>query len=509
MDIHENIYRTNGFRILGLDITSKNRKIDNRISKINRYRERKDFNDTEPLVDVFKNSKMDFLLPVSPEPSYNEYQDAKNRLKDVETRLIDEIFWFWPKSFDSDLDDEIVGYLKDGEYYEAISYWNDTSISNTMNMTSIHNLAVLYHVRALDGFIDGDGDIMLFDDLELSLNYWSRIIDSNNFKNFVKERVNTLNHPRLTEKFVDEIFEELPYDLLNINYIFIKKYLDSSNITKTQLDCVSNFIDCIQNSPFDKSVISRVSSKITNLIENSINRNKDSFVRSFESADEKDKFNLLFDYSDEIMPYLSILHDSLSNDTFANNLLNNTCRFLLNKIPTAEILIFMKLVDDASYKKFIDLLNMLYENVTDKALKENIRADLSIDEIKFDETSSDVNSANLNVSVKDQKGNNLIAVVMLSNSETGQKFEEVMTTSGSTTIYDLPKGNYEYKVIALGYEIREGKINIGTGQNSLDIRLDEIMPIVHNTFSYNKRFFIFVAAVILASIAFNVVINML
>ena len=103
MDIDENIYKTNGFRILGLDITSKNRKIDNRISKIDRYRERKNFKDTEPLKGVFKNSNMDFLLPVSPEPSYNEYQQAKNRLSNVESRLIDEIFWFWPKSFEDNL----------------------------------------------------------------------------------------------------------------------------------------------------------------------------------------------------------------------------------------------------------------------------------------------------------------------------------------------------------------------------------------------------------------------
>ena len=158
MDIDENIYKTNGFRILGLDITSKNRKIDNRISKIDRYRERKNFKDNEPLKGVFKNSNMDFLLPVSPEPSYNEYQQAKNRLSNVESRLIDEIFWFWPKSFEDNLDEEIVGYLKESKYNKAISYWNDTSSTNTMNMTSIHNLAILYHVRAMDGFIEGKGN---------------------------------------------------------------------------------------------------------------------------------------------------------------------------------------------------------------------------------------------------------------------------------------------------------------------------------------------------------------
>jgi hypothetical protein len=284
MDIDENIYRTNGFRILGLDITSSNSKINNRISRINRYRDRKNFTDNEPLKGVFKTGNMDFLLPVSPEPSYNEYHNAKNRLDDVKNRLIDEIFWFWPKSFDSDLEEEVVEYLKNDNYNKAISYWGDVSASNTMNMTSIHNLAVLYHVRALDGFLEGKGNKKLFEDLEMALNYWSQTINSNNFRNFVKERVNSINDPRLTEEYVDEIFDELPAKLLNINVLFIKKHLNASTVGKRKLDYISKFIESIKNSPFNNQVIDSVMSPVPSILKELIEENQDTFKRDFEAA---------------------------------------------------------------------------------------------------------------------------------------------------------------------------------------------------------------------------------
>ncbi len=532
MDIDENIYKTNGFRILGLDITSKNRKIDNRISKIDRYRERKNFKDTEPLKGVFKNSNMDFLLPVSPEPSYNEYQQAKNRLSNVESRLIDEIFWFWPKSFEDNLDEEIVGYLKESKYNKAISYWNDTSSTNTMNMTSIHNLAILYHVRAMDGFIEGKGNKNLFEDLELALNYWSQIIDSNKFKDFVKQRVASLKDPRLTEEFVDETFEELPYNLLNINYLFIKKHLDSPTVGKRKLDYISKFINSIQNSPFDKSVTTKVSSKIIHILENLINEDRDSFARSFETAEDNEKYDLLFAYSDEIMPYLSVLYD-LKNDTFANNLLNNTCRFIYNKIPTKEALLFFKLLNESQFNDFIDLLKSLEEKTTDSGLKSQINEDISLlthinDETPVEtetETNDEIESvktedienvenevsqttANVEISVKDGNSNNLISNVTFTNSETGEKYEYNTSLSGSNTLNSIPIGRYRYKVEKPGYENYESTITFDEGQNRLDIKLNEIKTQTSES-SYNKKFVIFVAAIIFASLAYYAATNLL
>lgn len=589
MDIDENIYRTNGFRILGLDITSKDRKISNRMSRIERYKNKNGFNDTEHLKGVFENSKMDFLLTVSPEPTFMEYQQANNRLRDVKLRLIDEIFWLWPKSFDSDLDEEVVEFLKENNYNKAISYWGDSSSSGTMNMTSIHNLAVLHHVRALDGFIDGKGNKKLFEDLNSALNYWSQVCDSDNFKNFVKQRVESLNNPILDEEFVDELFNNLPNDLLNINYLLINKLLSSSNVGKRKVDYVSKFIDSTQNSPFDKSIISSILSKISRKIDNLIDENKKTFEASFQSTENMDeKFSILFDHFDKVMPYLSILHNSLTDDIISNKLLNNTCNYLYNKIPGTTELVLLRLISEENFEKFIESLENLKEYTTDINLKNKIDSDLitlrpgtsditlnftvvdedgyklndvditltsnsgdgksynkttangecsvpdlptgrysytarksgyvdyegtvtldsgiNLEQITLKKENSPFSTADVNISVQDRQGNDLIANVTLINSDTGKRYEK--TTSGSNTrISGVPFGKYRYEVTKSGYNKYESSINIKNKDNSLNVKLNEYS--VPKKSSYNKKFFIYVSAIILASLAYYAAVNLL
>lgn len=595
MDIDENIYRTNGFRILGLDITSKDRKISNRMSRIERYKNKNGFDDTEHLKGVFENSKMDFLLSVSPEPTFMEYQQANNRLKDVKLRLIDEIFWFWPKSFDSDLDEEVIDFLKENNYNKAISYWGDASSSGTMNMTSIHNLAVLHHVRALDGFIDGKGNKKLFEDLNSALNYWSQVCDSNNFKNFVKQRVESLNNPLLDDEFVDELFDNLPNDLLNINYLFINKLLSSSYVGKRKVDYVSKFIDSAQNSPFDKSIISSIISKISRRIDNLINENKKSFEVSFQSSEDMDeKFRILFDYFDEVMPYLSVLHNSLTDDIISNKLLNNTCYYLYNRIPGTTELVLLRLVSEENYEKFIESLENLKEYTTDNDLKNKIDSDLStlgsgsppqndiklnfsvvdeggyrlndvditltsnsgdgrsynrttvngdcsvtdlpagrysytarksgyvdyegsvtldnginLEQFTLKKENSPVSTADVNISVQDKQGNDLIASVTLINSDTGKRYEKTTSVLSNTIISDVPFGKYRYEVTKSGYEKYEGSINIKDEDNTLNVKLNEIKSSQPEKSSYNKKFLIFVSAIILASLAYYAAVNLL
>jgi hypothetical protein len=596
--IDENIYRTNGFRILGLDITSSNSKINNRISRINRYRERKNYADNEPLKGVFKTGNMDFLLPVSPEPSYNEYHNAKNRLDDVKNRLIDEIFWFWPKSFDSDLEEEVIEYLKNDDYNKAISYWGDVSASNTMNMTSVHNLAVLYHVRALDGFLDGKGNKKLFEDLEMALNYWSQTINSNNFKNFVKERINSINDPRLTEEYVDEIFNQIPEKLLNINIIFIKNHLDSENVGKRKIDYASKFIGSIQNSPFDQSIINTVNGQLNDTLEKLIEKNQESFKKKYDAAVfNEDKHAAIFEYSDEVLPYLTVIDNSLKNDPYARNLLNSTCKFIYYKIPYAKYIVDY---NTSKRERFEELLKTLYDFNTDKKLKAEMTPELealgllghqspvvqetSVNisikdddnngignvDVKFvnyetnrtyrastnssgsctledlphgrysyeaeksgyehssgtitvDDSSNSlrivlkkedtpITTSSVDVSIKDEDGDGLKAKVIFTNTETGREYRNETDYSGSCTISDVPCGDYRYEVTKSGYKKYTGTKTIGKYGNSIDVKLEkeksqDTPQYIENKSSYNKSFFAFVAAVILASLAFYALVN--
>lgn len=530
MNIDENIYRTNGFRILGLDITAKHRRIDNRIARVDRFMERNSFNDNEPLKDVFDKTQNDFLLPVKPEPSYNEYQDAKNRLYDVETRLVDEIFWFWPKTFDSKLDEEVIEYLKDNNYNKAISYWGDVSDTNTMNMTSVHNLAVLYHVRALDGFLEGKGNKNLFSDLETSLNYWSQIVNSNNFKDFVKERVNDIRDPRLNEQFVDQVFDDLPYNLLNINYKLLRKTLSSGKLSKRKQDYVYKYINSIENSPFDKSIIKSFSSKITKAIEDSIKGYKEPFEENWESLSDNDaKFDSIFEYSENVLPYLSILKTSFKDNVISDKLLNETCRFIYNKIPTNETLIFLRLIDTPRFDKFMELLESLKEYATDSSLIGKLDDQLVLKELGGDDppqsgTSSEPTISepsitptppeeySVSVNVRDDDGDGLSNVdVTLTNMETDRRYFGETNSFGSCRINNLPSARYSYKAAKMGYDSTSGTIRVDEDCD-LRIRLEKDKPAtppkppeppsppeIHGgsgELSYGRKFFIVVATLL-------------
>lgn len=369
MDIDEKIYRNNGFRILGLDITNKNNKIKNRLSKVDAYRNRIDIEDSKPLEGVFDKSNINLLLPVYPSPSYIDFQNAKNRLNDVRVRLIDEIFWLWPKTFDSGLENEVIDYLKNKNYNEAISYWKNQAMFDSLNTTSVHNLAILYHVKALDNYINDECNFEVLNDLKLGLDYWANTLsDSSNFKNFVKQRVNSLNDPRLTEKYVDTIFNELPYDLLNINVIFIKKILNSDNLSYEKINITKKLINIILNSPFNDLIINNISSKILELIDSSIKNHKDSFEDNFKSLSE---INLLKNNTQSL---LSILKDCFDGNSVSVNIRNSTCIFILNNLAdllNLDNVEHMNIVLDNETK--IHQANEIIDMVSQYAVDENIK----------------------------------------------------------------------------------------------------------------------------------------
>ena len=285
MEINQNIYKINGFRLFGLNITDKTNIIDNRMTKVEAYKKRfkrKDssYDDTNPLEGVFDKGNVTLLLPVSPAPSYIDYQNARNRLNDVRTRLIDEIFWFWPKTLEEPLEEFVVKYLKNNDYESSKNYWESVSKTESINTTSVHNLAVLNHIKALELFEKEDYDAVSY--LKDSLKYWSIILSGSNFKNYVKERVNTLNDPRLTNEYVDEIFNQLPTDLLNINISIIKNLSKSHNVSERNLRLINGIIIATEESSFDSKLLNRTASKILETLENSI-KNLEEFTLPLDS----------------------------------------------------------------------------------------------------------------------------------------------------------------------------------------------------------------------------------
>lgn len=269
--IDRNIYRYNGFRFLNLPITSSRIEVKREFKIIN--------NKIKSLGSEFlEEFQKDAVLPVVPVLSDKEYNKITNRLNDLKIRLIDEIFWFWPSTFEESADEVAWEYLKNHQYRNFIQYWQDL---NDMDVSK-HNLAVFYHVKAFDLFDSGDYEdsIICF---KKSLKYWQDSLKNSDFKNYVKLRVKIIDDPMLKESYVDDIFQILPKSILSLYSELITEL-----IKLNYLDEAGKILELISGSSFEKNIIDSVVTNLVTYINIKINDSQDRYLSSLKNIDLKD-----------------------------------------------------------------------------------------------------------------------------------------------------------------------------------------------------------------------------
>ena len=134
------LYRANGFRILGLSVNTTPRKVRRRMAEIKAAHE---------MDDLAAENQHTFAL--DPSPSHTCIRDAGNRLLDPMTRLLDELFWFWPIEPQAAAQDPALGALAGHDVPKAIRIWRDiASRGGPASVFAQRNQAVLHHMNALD-----------------------------------------------------------------------------------------------------------------------------------------------------------------------------------------------------------------------------------------------------------------------------------------------------------------------------------------------------------------------
>lgn len=268
-----NIYRHNGFRLLNLLITVSKSELSKEFRKIDSFKKVSGQDNFEYL----DNLTSSLYLPVFPSPSYKEYQEANNRLNDKDIRFIDELFWFWPTDLDDSKDEEAWDFLENQDYEGFIGYWEDLNDFRVSN----HNLAVFYHVIALDLFITHKNNKKMLEYSRKALNYWGlSLFKNNNFIDFVKYRARNLPMSRLKESFIDETLQDLPKVILSLYRRMVERDIELNN-----LDEAKEFIDMIKNSNFDNSVIKVINDNLlTFLLLKFV-----ELIKNFESSSKKIK----------------------------------------------------------------------------------------------------------------------------------------------------------------------------------------------------------------------------
>jgi len=255
------LYRTNAFRISGLPIDATTRDISRQVEKIKMM---------EKYGGIKLNASGPF--PLDPPPDSEDTREALQRLRDPERRLIDEFFWFWPHTIGQSNSDKALQALSRNDIKSAKELWiNYEAMSSEANV-SMHNLAVVSHLLALDFEFNGDSKSLNVKDVKMrdyywleSFKRWKILLDHEGFWSRLAARVRLLDDPRLTTGTVRRIRETLPVALLFINASSAVKAAEAGNNSETK-----RHLKIIKDSGFDTAVIENSLLKAVDPIRNRI-----------------------------------------------------------------------------------------------------------------------------------------------------------------------------------------------------------------------------------------------
>ena len=136
---NKDLFRKNAFRITGLSVDATAREEARHNDKI------------KQLAELGKDPhSQDAAFPIKPSPGLDEIREAIQKLKDPEKRFLDEFFWFWPEEHGQSKSDPAFQALAKGDSNSAIEIWSAKEKSTTDGSVAAHNLALVYHILALD-----------------------------------------------------------------------------------------------------------------------------------------------------------------------------------------------------------------------------------------------------------------------------------------------------------------------------------------------------------------------
>jgi hypothetical protein len=128
------MYLRNPFRILGLPVGAKRKEIETRAQR---------------LCMGFDRSSLEQVLPLVPVPSADQVMAAARELANPAHSFVWRLFWFFPSAAGGD-SDEALSLLSIGDEAGAAEVWQGRIGADECGGLAAHNLAVLYHLLALD-----------------------------------------------------------------------------------------------------------------------------------------------------------------------------------------------------------------------------------------------------------------------------------------------------------------------------------------------------------------------
>ena len=196
-------------------------------------------------------------MPLATLPDNFSITAAIQRLQDPFSRLIDEFFWFWPSQPGNVANDPALQSLRNGDVQSAVDQWGAQPLSDS---AAVHNLAVLYHIMAMD--LESLGAERTLTDVEKnnlnlfwrqSFRRWSTLINSDSFWHRLEERIRSFGDTRLRPEAVGDLRRGTTQLLLMINARLAVAAADRGDYNTTQ-----RHTKVMNDSGFEKSAILNV-----------------------------------------------------------------------------------------------------------------------------------------------------------------------------------------------------------------------------------------------------------
>lgn len=208
-----NIYRENPFRITGLPVDATTKEISRHADKLKQMEEL-----------GYGQLANTAAFALNPPPTVDQIREAMRRLKEPELRLIDEFFWFWPKTFGESASDPALQALRAGDMSKAYEIWEAEERSYEPAFVAKHNIAVMLHLIALDwtlyhlnAEVDAQSEEKIRGYWKDSFKRWEKVPADDRLWDSLKDRIRSLNEPRLTTGFGRRLADTLPIALDKIN----------------------------------------------------------------------------------------------------------------------------------------------------------------------------------------------------------------------------------------------------------------------------------------------------
>lgn len=241
------LYRQNAFRVLSLPVDATMRDVKRQKTKLDMMRK----------LGTSSVHDNDVYISLHLSPGEDALSKAIQQLFDPEARLIDELFWFWPLDGDS-ANDYVLKLLKESRINDAILLWSKYEQSSRRCKVSTHNLAVLYHLVALEIEEEVKEDSSITTERlskcrsfwEKAYKQWGKLLDNEGFWSLLTARIRELNDPRLTTGTAHRIKNSLAKAILLINAKLAVRAAESNDNQE-----VNRHIKIMKDSGFKQSLV--------------------------------------------------------------------------------------------------------------------------------------------------------------------------------------------------------------------------------------------------------------